>query len=134
MSEESRAPLCVLVVDDDADTVETTAVVLSLHGFHVLTATTGEEALRVTESGSPDVVLADLVMPKLDGFELARRLRAVVGAAGRPPLLVAVSGCASEGDRRKTTAAGFDLHLTKPADLDDLREALDEFGDRLAQE
>jgi CheY-like chemotaxis protein len=113
MTEQCATPLTILVVDDDADTVESTAVVLSLYGFRVLTANTGEEALRAAATGSPDVVLADLMMPKLDGYELARLLRL---GDGRPPVLVAVSGCVTEGDRRKTTAAGFDLHLAKPVE------------------
>jgi CheY-like chemotaxis protein len=101
----------VLVVDDDPDTVESTAAVLSIHGFRVLTAADGEAALRAA-TDLPDVVLADLMMPGIDGCELARRLRN--GSGARPPVLIAVTGCVTESDRRRTTAAGFDLHMAKP--------------------
>ena len=102
---------CVLVADDNPDTVETAAVMLSLHGFRVLTARDGQEALRLAAADPPAVVLADLTMPRMDGYELARRL---CETGGRPPVLVAVTGRATEGDRRKWSEAGFDLHLAKP--------------------
>jgi CheY-like chemotaxis protein len=103
---------CVLVVDDDPDTVETAAEVLSIHGFRVLTADCGAEALRVAAAESPDIVFSDLAMPRVNGYELAWRLR----AGGKPPVLVAVTGYATERDRAKAAEAGFDLHLAKPVD------------------
>src|SRR5262245_2440136 len=106
-------PLSVLVVDDDLDTVETTATLLQLHGFRALAALGGAEAIHVASAERPDVALVDLLMPGIDGFEVARRLRLVLA---RPPLLVAVSGCGTEGDRERASAAGFDLHLVKPVD------------------
>jgi CheY-like chemotaxis protein len=104
---------CVLVVDDDPDTVETAAEILSIHGFRVLTAAGGGEAFQLAAANLPDVVLSDLAMPRGDGYELARRLR---DAGGKPPVLVAVTGRATERDRCRATEAGFDLHLAKPVD------------------
>ena len=107
------ARFSVLVVDDDPDTVERAAEVLSIHGFRVLTAPSGEEAFRLAVTTSPDVVLSDLAMPRVDGYELARRLSVL---SGKPPVLVAVTGRATERDRRRSAEAGFDMHLTKPVD------------------
>lgn len=111
-----RAPsaLRVLVVDDDADTTESTAMLLSLYGHRVATACGGSEALLAAAADPPDVILTDLLMPGVDGYELARRVRDVT--AGKPPVLVAVTGLASESDRKRSESAGFDLHLTKPVD------------------
>ena len=95
------------------DEIETVAEILSIHGFRVLTAAGGLEALRLAAGYPPDVVLSDLAMPRGDGYELARRLRE---AGGKPPVLVAVTGRATERDRRRATDAGFDLHLAKPVD------------------
>jgi CheY-like chemotaxis protein len=109
----SDRPLTVLVVDDSPDTTETTAAVLSIAGFSVRVAGGGEEALALAAADPPDVVLADIRMPGLDGCGLARRL---AEQARKPPLLVAVTGCGSAADRARTAAAGFHLHLVKPVD------------------
>ena len=102
--------LTVLVVDDEPDTADSTAELLALNGFAVTAAYGGKAALRAVAGDLPDVVLLDLRMPGMDGHELAGRL------AGRGPLLVAVTGCCGEEDRRMSEAAGIDLHLVKPVD------------------
>jgi CheY-like chemotaxis protein len=108
----SGGPLCVLVVDDDPDTAESLAEVLTLCGFPTSAATDGESALRAAMSNPPDVIFTDLAMPGMDGFELAHRLRQL--AAPKRPLLVAVTGCYLQ------VVAGaekyFDLVVTKPID------------------
>jgi CheY-like chemotaxis protein len=105
-------PLRVLVVDDDADTAETLAEVLTLSGFPARAAADGESALRAAASEPPDVIFTDLAMPAMDGLELAHRLRQT--AAPKCPLLVAVTGCSPE----VVAGAGlyFDLVVAKPTD------------------
>jgi len=121
MGSTPRLP-SVLVVDDLADSAETLAALLGLHGFPVRAAASGGAALALADQELPDVVLLDLRMPGMDGFELARRLR--VMAAGRPLVLVAVSGSTPEADRHKTAAAGIDHFVLKPAPLGVLLDIL----------
>ncbi|MCI0704432.1 MAG: response regulator [Planctomycetia bacterium] len=109
-------PLCALVVDDDADTAETTAELLALHGFRVLTATTSRDAVLAASGELPDVALLDLALPDISGFEVARQIRDVCAGADKRPLFVAVTGFGTEADVCRTSEAGFDLHLTKPVD------------------
>jgi CheY-like chemotaxis protein len=108
------APLSVLIVDDSRDTAETTAELLTMSGCRVRIALSGDDGLRIAKSEFPDVVLLDLRMPKTDGYEVARQLLA--NDKGKPPILVAVTGCSTEADREQTTKAGFHLHLVKPVD------------------
>ncbi|HEX4611125.1 MAG TPA: response regulator [Urbifossiella sp.] len=107
-------PLSVLVVDDLPDAAESVAEVLSLYGFSTRVACGGSPALELAAADPPDVVLLDLLMPGMDGWELARRLKAQ--ARVKRPLLVAVSGCGGDADRRRSAESGIDLHLVKPAD------------------
>lgn len=105
------APLCVLVVDNDVDTVECTAELLRFHGFRVITATSGLDALNAATGTQVDVLLSDLVMPGVDGYQVARHMRTM----GPPrPVLIAVTGRATTSDRERAAEAGFDLHLIKP--------------------
>jgi signal transduction histidine kinase len=119
MSDPLLPQLCVLVVDDDEDTVQSTAEVLALHGYRVLAATSGAEAVRLAAADPPDAALLDLSMPVMDGFEVARRICAARRPGTPRPVLVAVTG-QSTLDRERTAAAGFDLHLVKPAAADAL--------------
>jgi len=115
---ESAAPKSVLVVDDNADASESLAVLLRLSGHEVEVAANGEAALALAETFRPQVVLLDLGLPGMDGFEVARRLRT------RPELattrLIAITGYGQARDRQATAAAGFERHLTKPVDVDSL--------------
>lgn len=104
----------VLVVDDGADAGDSLAALLSLHGFTVRTAPDGPSALKDAAAVPPDVVLFDIAMPGMTGWELARRLRA--RSAGRPPYLIAVTGYGRDADRRASDEAGIDLHPVKPVD------------------
>ena len=110
----SQHAFSVLVVDDSPDTARSTAELLTLMGYAARVALSGEDALRQAAIDPPDVVLLDIRMPGMDGYEVARRLAAV--GSGKPPVLVAVTGCATQDDRVQTAAAGFDLHLAKPVD------------------
>jgi DNA-binding response OmpR family regulator len=103
---------CVLVVDDDAEIVDSAVELFTRHGFHAVGAYGGAEAIRVAAADPPDVALVDLAMPGVSGFEVARQLLAA--AADRPPVLMAVTGLASEWDRELSYREGFALHLVKP--------------------
>jgi CheY-like chemotaxis protein len=106
-----------LVVDDLGDTAWTLAAILSVCGVsHVAIATTGQAALEQAADDPPDVVLLDLGLPDLTGWEVARCLREQVGALERRALVVAVTGYASEDARRRSAEAGVDLHLVKPVE------------------
>src|SRR5579871_1421647 len=106
--------LSVLVVDDLADTAQSTAELLALYGYAVRVAAGSEEALRAAAAASPDVVLLDIGLAGMDGWELTRRLRD--RAVGKQPIVVAVSGYGQEADRRRSAEAGVDLHLVKPVE------------------
>jgi len=108
----------ILVVDDNRDAAESLAAMLRVLGHGVDTAFSGAEALSNVAQGSPDVVLMDIGMPDLDGYETARAIRA--NAHGSAVFLVAVTGWGGEADRHRSQAAGFDRHLVKPIVPSDL--------------
>ena len=112
----------VLVVDDNVDSAQSMSLLLGLEGYEVECAYDGEEALLRAGRLRPDVVLLDLGLPRLSGYEVARRLRGE--PSGSSLLLVAVSGYGRERDRQAAREAGFDLHLTKPADPDEVLHVL----------
>jgi signal transduction histidine kinase len=117
-SEAEAAPAVrrrVLVVDDNVDAAQTLAQYLRLTGHRVESALDGEAALRIAEILHPDVAFIDLNMPRMDGAEVARRLR--LTPWGRKARLVALTGMGQQGDIARTREAGFDEHITKPADL-----------------
>jgi len=116
--------LRVLVVEDHADTTESMAVLLRLHGHEVDVAPDGPTALRIAAQNPPDVALLDIGLPGMDGFEVARRLQE---RPGKKPLLVAVTGYGQEEDRRRSEQAGIDLHLLKPVDPEQLEKLLARF-------
>ena len=104
----------ILVVEDDADSREAIAMALELHGAHVRSAGSADEALSRLEDGPVDAVLSDLSMPGTDGYGLLTQLR----ARGIDAPVVAVSGFATPEDRAKALAAGFRAHVAKPVDVD----------------
>jgi CheY-like chemotaxis protein len=114
----------VLVVDDNVDSAQSMSLLLGLEGYTVECAYDGEEALARAEAFVPEVVLLDLGLPRISGYEVAVRLRAAAAGTGQPLLLVAVSGYGRDQDRRAAREAGFDLHLTKPADPDEVLRVL----------
>jgi two-component system CheB/CheR fusion protein len=107
-------PLRVLVVDDDRDTADSYRLLLSLWGHRPLVAYDAQAALEAAGRQRPDLVLLDLAMPGVDGWELARRLRAEPALEGL--VLLAVSGYGQPADRERSHAAGIDEHLLKPVD------------------
>ncbi len=113
----------VLIVDDNVDGARTLAVLLKLHGHEVRTVHEGAAALDAAADFGPDVVLLDIGLPGgLSGYDLAPRLRELPGLGGL--LLVALTGYGQEEDKRRAAEAGFDAHLTKPADLPELQALL----------
>jgi len=114
-------PCRILVVDDNADSAESLAVVLRLRGHEVRVAHDGPAALEAALAEPPDVVLLDIGLPGMSGYDVARRLRPR-NAAG--PLLIALTGYGQPGDRARSQEAGFDLHFVKPVDLARLETAL----------
>jgi signal transduction histidine kinase len=115
-------PLRVLLVDDNADAVRSLAELLRSDGHETRFATNGARALELAAELKPEVVLLDIGMPGMDGYELARRLRAMAGGASLR--LVAVTGWGRDADRERSREAGFDLHLVKPVDPAELARAL----------
>jgi signal transduction histidine kinase/ActR/RegA family two-component response regulator len=114
--------LRALVVDDNKDAADTFAHVLRNEGVVSTVAYSGPQALEAVKAEHPPIVFLDLGMPGMDGFEVARRIRAA--APDEHPVLVAVTGWGSDEDRRRSAAAGFDHHLVKPVQPERLRTLL----------
>ncbi|HEV7608875.1 MAG TPA: response regulator [Steroidobacteraceae bacterium] len=104
----------ILIADDNQDALESLALMLRLEGHEVHCASDGEEALALAGLRKPEIVVLDVGMPKLDGCEVARRIRAE--SWGRDAVLVALTGWGQDIDRRRSREAGFDMHLVKPVD------------------
>jgi len=113
--------LRVLVVDDNQDAAESLAILLRHAGGNVRTAHDGLEAVGAAVVFRPEVAILDLGLPGLNGYEVARRIRKDLGSG---VLLIAVTGWGQDEDRRRTAEAGFDHHLTKPVELDELTRLL----------
>lgn len=113
--EQPPPPSCrVLVVDDNRDAAQSVASFFELSGHEVRTAADGGEALVAAELFAPDVVVLDIGLPVLDGYEVARRLRQMTGV--KEALLLALTGYGQREDRQNAEAAGFNHHFVKPAD------------------
>ena len=112
----------VLIVDDEKNIRATLARGLRLEGYRAEEAADGVDALAALESGGIDVVLADMQMPRLDGLEATRRIRALPG--GRTVAIVAMTANAFTEDRRRCLEAGMDDFLPKPVDVDTLFSTL----------
>ncbi len=119
----ARQPGCrrVLVVDDNADAAESLADLLRLQGHLAEVAHDGPSALAALAATAPDVILCDIGLPGMSGYEVARTVRAGLHGAVR---LVALTGYAQPEDVRRAKDAGFDAHLAKPPDPDQLARAL----------
>jgi len=115
--------LRVLVADDNHDALESLALLLQVCGYEAHKASDGAETLQAVNAWRPDVVLLDIGMPILDGYEVARRIRSEPWGASM--FLVAVSGWGQSEDRKRATDAGFDLHFRKPIGLPVLESILE---------
>jgi CheY-like chemotaxis protein len=107
-------PCRVLAVDDNRDSADSMAMLLRLWGHEVQVAYDGPSALTLAQEHKPEVVLLDLGLPKMTGYEVARRLREELGLTGA--MFVALTGYGQEKDRRLTEEAGFCEHLVKPVE------------------
>lgn len=115
------APKKVLVVDDNADAADTLDMLLQVLGHQTRVASDGSSALQIFEEFHPDIVLLDIGLPGMNGYEVARRLRARQGHGLR---IVAVTGWGQAEDRKQSAEAGFDLHLVKPVEAEQLQAVL----------
>jgi len=119
---ESAQSLRILIVDDNVDAADSIAMLLGMEGHQTRTVNTARAALLAVPDFAPDVVLLDIGLPEMDGYEVARRLRAQNGQDEMR--LVAVTGYGQPADRRRSQAAGFDEHLVKPVEPALLNELL----------
>ena len=117
----------ILVVDDNQEASYALALLLRSLGHDVRTAEDGEEALRVADQMRPDAVLLDLNMPRMDGYTACRQIRSTPW--GRNLLLVAVTARGEQTDRCHGVEAGFDFHLTKPADATVIAGMIEALGE-----
>jgi len=113
----------IMVVDDNHDAADSLGTLLMALGSQVQVAHGGQEAIEEAERFRPEVILLDIGMPGLDGYEVARQLR--TRPAFQNTLLIALTGWGQEEDRRRSRAAGFDHHMVKPPNLEMLRDYLE---------
>ncbi|HKH47267.1 MAG TPA: response regulator [Thermoanaerobaculia bacterium] len=116
------APRRILVADDNADSASSMALLLEILGNEVRTAFDGLEAVEVAAAFRPDVILLDIGMPRLDGYDACRRIREQPW--GRDVVLIALTGWSQEEDVRQSRDAGFDHHLVKPVEPATLEKVL----------
>jgi len=112
----------ILAVDDSRDAVDSLALILGMMGHETRTAYDGLEAVQAAAAFQPEVVLLDIGLPKLNGYEAAREIRQKTW--GKHVLLIALTGWGQEEDKRRAFEAGFDHHLTKPVDPASLEKIL----------
>ncbi|GAB4248967.1 response regulator [Deferrisoma sp.] len=115
----------ILVVEDNVDNRDLLVKVLSRHGYEVVEATSGEEALELAPRVRPDLVLMDISLGGMDGLEATRRLKALPGVAGVP--VVAITAYAMVGDRERALEAGCDGYIAKPVDVRALPDQVADF-------
>jgi CheY-like chemotaxis protein len=120
-------PLSILVVDDDRDTADSFAVLLSAQGHRTRAVYCGKSAVAAAVADPFDVILLDLTMPDMGGPEVAREIQ----AAGREPVIIAVTGHGTDEAREAAWQAGFRLHLVKPVEPAALTHVLSEYSRRL---
>ena len=121
---EKRLMLRILIIDDNQSSATVLALLLQRFGHETKTAFDGEEALATARSFSPEVVLLDIGLPKLNGYEVCRWIRAQPCA--HKVAIIAQTGWGQEESRRKTTEAGFDYHMVKPLDPSAILKILDD--------
>lgn len=122
-SQPVRPAIRVLIVDDLVDGADSLTRVLRRLGYEVRTVYDGQSAVAAAVEFLPAAILLDFALPKLDGFQVAAQLRQNVQL--QSACLIAISGFGQTADRERTRQAGFDYHLIKPADLNELQRLLD---------
>jgi CheY-like chemotaxis protein/nitrogen-specific signal transduction histidine kinase len=122
VASEDPLPYDLLVCDDNEDAADTLGELLKVLGADVRVTYSGESALEAARARLPRAAILDLGMPRMDGFEVARQLRTLPGGASVK--LIALTGWGQDSDRQRTLASGFNAHLVKPVDANDLRRVL----------
>ena len=122
LADKSGARRRVMVVDDSVDGAESMSILLEMLGHEVRVMYDGAAAIAAASEFRPEVVLLDIGLPVIDGYQVARALRAEPATAGA--LLIALTGYGQDSDRQRTRDAGFDHHLVKPASLDDIERVI----------
>lgn len=115
----------VLLADDNRDAADSLAMLLEMNGYRVTVGYNGTEALELARRSPPSVMILDIGMPDITGFEVARRVR--TENWGREVYLIAVTGWGQKEDKARAMAAGFNHHLTKPVDPDEVEDVLRTF-------
>jgi CheY-like chemotaxis protein len=123
VSPDPETHLRILVVEDDPESLQMMGALLSLWGHRPTLAEAGPAAIAAIRETMPDVILLDLGLPGMDGFEVARTVRRLPGG-GETVLIVAVTAFRGEEHQRQAREAGFDKYLMKPVDIDTLRQIL----------
>lgn len=121
-------PLHILIVEDDVDARDALQALLELEGYSVAAASDGPAGLQAAAVKNPDIALVDIGLPGIDGYEIARRVRAREPAPR--PFLVALTGWGQPEDRQRAIDAGFDAHLVKPVDPADLTRLIQKVARR----
>jgi CheY-like chemotaxis protein len=119
----TRAACRIMIVDDNEDAAQVLAAALQSIGHRTQIAYDAASALQSVSAFAPDVILLDIGLPVMDGYELARAIRAIGDL--NSPRLIALTGYGQESDRRRALEAGFNEHLVKPIDLNRLLAVLD---------
>ncbi len=119
----ANAARLILVIDDNGDAAATLSMLLELSNNEVLTAPSGEEGLNIARQRRPAAIVVDIGLPGIDGYQVARTIRSELW--GHAILLIALTGWGQAADKERALAAGFDHHLTKPADPDALQNLID---------
>jgi signal transduction histidine kinase/CheY-like chemotaxis protein len=118
------SPQTVLLIEDNEDGRDTMHMMLATHDYQVFCAADGAEGLQMAADLAPDVALVDIGLPGIDGYEVARRMRANI--ATRDIRLIALTGYGLDADQQRAIDAGFDMHLVKPVEMEQLIKALEE--------
>ena len=114
----------ILIVEDNPDAAESLKMLLETLGHHTTAVTDGAAAVELMTQAPADVMLIDIGLPDIDGYEVARRVRALP-TTGKQPIMIALTGYGRQEDRDRAAAAGFDRHLVKPIRLEALQRLLD---------
>ena len=115
----------ILVVEDNQDNRELVVKVLKINGYHVIEAIDGQEAIEKTRAENPNLILMDLFIPKIDGYEVTRRLKRDKDLKGIP--IIALTAHAMKGDMEVALAAGCDGYIPKPIDVRELPKQIERF-------
>lgn len=125
-NENERSRLAkILVVEDDQDNREMVVKALNFHGYQVIEAVDGEEVIEKARAENPDLILLDIYLPKMDGYEVARRLKGDRGLRHIP--IIALTAHAMKGNREEALAAGCDGYIPKPIDVRELPKQIEYF-------